>query len=141
MLFTNDKVRRERLDTCNACKYYNTTTRTCGPLGIGKEVTYRRQKKQLCGCVMPVKARLKMASCPLGKWKSEVGRAELLQIGQYLESRQPGRWTEAEREQVVALYNVTTGASEPVTTCTGCLENMVNDLKRAYESAKQEGAI
>lgn len=141
MLFTNEATRQERLEKCKSCKYYQAATRTCGPLGIGKEVTYRKQKKQLCGCIMPIKTRLKMATCPLGKWESTISKTEILQIGQYLENRTPGRWTEQEREQVVALYNIATGGNEGVTTCTGCLENMVMDLKRTYDAAMAEGVI
>ena len=54
-------VRRERFDTCRACKYYKAHTHSCGTKFIGNKideepdenvVTYYRRKARLCGCDM-----------------------------------------------------------------------------------------
>jgi hypothetical protein len=50
---SDDETFRSRLDTCLACDRIIQLTKQC------KE----------CGCIMPLKAKLKDAACPLGKWK------------------------------------------------------------------------
>jgi hypothetical protein len=49
---SNDEVFRSRLDTCLACDRLIQLTKQC----------------KMCGCIMPLKAKLKDATCPLGKW-------------------------------------------------------------------------
>jgi hypothetical protein len=57
-LFNPNKKRSEeelytyRLDICDTCPSLIQLTQQC------KE----------CGCIMPLKAKLKDATCPLGKW-------------------------------------------------------------------------
>ena len=41
-----------RYSLCKACPKFNPGVKTC----------------QECGCFMPAKTRLKLATCPLGKW-------------------------------------------------------------------------
>jgi hypothetical protein len=43
---------KSRMDICNGCPELIDLTKQC--------------KK--CGCVMPLKTKLKMATCPLNKW-------------------------------------------------------------------------
>lgn len=45
-------LREERLAICRSCKYFYP----------------KLQKCLQCGCVMPLKTRLKNASCPIHKW-------------------------------------------------------------------------
>jgi hypothetical protein len=68
-------VRKERFDTCRACKYYKASTHSCGTKFIGNAidedenvVTYYRRKTRLCGCDMRLKTWLRLAQCPVGKW-------------------------------------------------------------------------
>ena len=49
---SNEVEFKGRLDICNACEELFKLTKQC--------------KK--CGCVMTLKAKLKEAKCPLGKW-------------------------------------------------------------------------
>ena len=41
-----------RLEICNQCEKFISVTKQC----------------RECGCIMPLKARLNTANCPLGKW-------------------------------------------------------------------------
>jgi hypothetical protein len=41
-----------RLDTCLKCENIIKLTKQC----------------KVCGCIMPLKAKLKDATCPIGKW-------------------------------------------------------------------------
>jgi hypothetical protein len=78
MIFTDRNTRNQRLEICKACPHYIESTRTCGPLIIGEDqgelvkIDGRKRKLRLCGCIMPVKTRLKTSKCPLGKWGSLV---------------------------------------------------------------------
>jgi len=47
-----DEQQAKRMDLCNSCPELIQVTKQC--------------KK--CGCIMPLKTKLKAASCPLGKW-------------------------------------------------------------------------
>ena len=49
------RIRRERLAICEQCEHYN---------GL--------QQCTQCGCLMPLKAMLPHAECPIGKWKAEI---------------------------------------------------------------------
>jgi hypothetical protein len=47
-----DTEQKTRMDICNGCPELIDLTKQC--------------KK--CGCIMPLKTRLKKAVCPIGKW-------------------------------------------------------------------------
>ena len=48
----SDEEQTKRMDICSACPELIPVTKQC--------------KK--CGCIMPLKTKLKAATCPLGKW-------------------------------------------------------------------------
>lgn len=50
--FLTDEEAKQRMDICSACPQLIQLTKQC------KE----------CGCIMPVKTKMKLAECPLGKW-------------------------------------------------------------------------
>lgn len=50
--YLNDEDTGKRLDLCRSCDKYIKLTHQC----------------KMCGCFMNLKAKLKNASCPLGKW-------------------------------------------------------------------------
>lgn len=47
-----DEQQKARMDICNSCPELIPLSKQC--------------KK--CGCIMPLKTKLKAATCPLGKW-------------------------------------------------------------------------
>jgi hypothetical protein len=45
-------LREKRLSICSSCPSFISATKQC----------------MNCGCIMPLKTKLKDATCPLGKW-------------------------------------------------------------------------
>lgn len=50
--YSSEEESDARYSLCKACPKFNPGVKTC----------------QECGCFMPAKTRLKLATCPLGKW-------------------------------------------------------------------------
>ena len=48
----SEELAQQRMDTCSTCEHLIQMTKQC--------------KK--CGCFMPMKTKLKDATCPVGKW-------------------------------------------------------------------------
>jgi len=46
------RLARERLLICQACQHFRGSIMRC----------------KICGCLMVIKARMKNAACPIGKW-------------------------------------------------------------------------
>lgn len=75
MLTVQQNEREGRRDICKGCEHYHSFTDSCGTLifaglldnetgvniNTGEEVT-------LCGCVIRIKTKFALQSCPLGKW-------------------------------------------------------------------------
>ena len=74
-MIVSTQVRNKRLLTCQNCEYY-TKVMTCGTPVIGQMV----DGVKLCGCVMPIKTKLKVARCPLDKWKAEIGGSDMEEL-------------------------------------------------------------
>jgi hypothetical protein len=56
-----EEIANSRLDICRSCDHFIKITQQCTQ----------------CGCIMPAKAKLPHASCPIEKWQSvEVGFKE-----------------------------------------------------------------
>jgi hypothetical protein len=51
-IFAPEETQQTRMNICNSCEDFNAKTTQC-----------RR-----CGCFMSAKTKLKVASCPIGKW-------------------------------------------------------------------------
>lgn len=52
-MFTPEEIQKQRLDMCGVCEFYKELNR-CSK----------------CGCIMPIKVKIKNARCPIGKWES-----------------------------------------------------------------------
>ena len=50
--YASEEEAAKRYETCLGCPLLNKTTKTC----------------QECGCFMAAKTKLKLATCPIGKW-------------------------------------------------------------------------
>ncbi len=55
-VFVESSMQSNRLAICNSCPEFIKSTSQC----------------RKCGCFMSAKTRLKMASCPIGKWGKDV---------------------------------------------------------------------
>lgn len=128
MLLVSKDIREMRMDTCRACQHYVAATKSCGPL-----VTEAFTDSKLCGCFMPAKSRLKVASCPLDKWGATITKDDLEAIRHMLENKQ-----EYTNEDLVQWHNKMTGGNKKRSTCAPCNNTMVKDLRRLLESAKKD---
>lgn len=124
MLFVTHQTRTERLKTCEACKYYKSETKSCGELLRPRKL---RNGVKLCGCYMPVKARLKVASCPAGNWDAKVTPENLEEIRTLLDYS--GNLSPEQVQKLTDTYNEVVGANAKPTSCSSCLRLMLDELK------------
>lgn len=124
MLFVTNQTRTERLKTCEGCKYYKADTKSCGELLRPRKL---RNGVKLCGCYMPVKARLKVASCPAGYWEAKVTPETLDEIRAVL--NYSGNLEPEQVQKLTDLYNEVVGANAKPTSCSSCLRLMLDELK------------
>jgi len=128
MLFVDNNEREARLDTCRTCQHFVAVTQSCGPL-----ITEAFTDSKLCGCHMPTKTRLKVASCPLDKWSATISAEDIKAVRHMLENKQ-----DYTNEDLVVWYNKMTGGQRLRTTCTSCNNQMFKELKRLVKSADDE---
>ncbi len=129
MFFVSARTRSNRITTCKACKYYKQSTLSCGTLGIGKTVQYKGKKHKLCGCVMPVKTRLKVSSCPLGKWHAEISAEQVAEIKKLINGIGHTIPMDVNRK-LTQIWNKTTGENKKVSSCSSCVRQMVEDMQK-----------
>lgn len=125
MLFVSNQRRSDRLEICKGCEFYLSEFRTCGPPVIGKTLP---SGEQLCGCVMPVKAGLKFASCPLGKWDAVITQETIDQIREATKDL-TNFLTPDKNKELTVLWNKITGVNNPVSDCASCVRKMIEELK------------
>ena len=129
MFFVEAKEKERRLGICHKCKFYQESTKSCGTLLVGDEVTYRKKKVRLCGCRMPVKAKLKAMSCPLGKWKPWYKPEDMERLTQVLDAFKGRTVTHTMNNEMTEWYNKLTGDTRQPSTCRPCIQEMVSRLR------------
>ena len=125
MFFVTGQKRTDRLTICQGCEHFVQTTKSCGPL-----VTEAFTDSKLCGCHMPTKTRLKVASCPLGKWEAEIKQSDLDAIRELIEN--PNKATNGD---LARLYSKATGTNTKASQCSSCNRRMFNELKQLLKDA------
>ena len=125
MFFVTGQKRTDRLTICQGCEHFVSSTKSCGPL-----VTEAFTDSKLCGCHMPTKTRLKVASCPLGKWEAEIKESDLDAIRKLLENP-----TKATNGDLAELYSKATGTNTKASQCSSCNRRMLNELKQLLKDA------
>ena len=138
MLFAKHNEYKRRLDICRACKFFEPSTQSCGTLIVGDEVEtevlFRRKSIKLCGCVMPVKAKLAFASCPASKWDGVLSVEEQIEFKRFLlDSQKKGRIDAIDLEKFYQFKDKATGAYNERSTCGPCVKK---DIKTFLESMK-----
>ena len=123
MLFVRNAVKAQRLATCQECEHFVHKTRSCGPL-----VTEAFTDSPLCGCHMPTKARLKVASCPLDKWPATLSAQDIADLRKFLET--DIRYLTNEDLQV--MHNRMTGENNQRTSCQPCQNKMYKELTNHF---------
>jgi hypothetical protein len=63
---------KQRLEICRGCEFsqshLNGKVTSCGELIVGSLAKIDNEYVELCGCVMELKTRLPLATCPANKW-------------------------------------------------------------------------
>ena len=125
MFFVTGQKRTNRLTICQGCEHFVQSTKSCGDL-----VTEAFTDSKLCGCHMPTKTRLKVASCPLGKWEAEIKESDLDAIRKLIENP-----TKATNGDLAELYSKATGTNTKASQCSSCNRRMLNELKQLLKDA------
>lgn len=125
MFFVTGQKRTNRLAICQGCEHFVQATKSCGDL-----VTEAFTDSKLCGCHMPTKTRLKVASCPLGKWEAEIKESDLDAIRKLIEN--PSKATNGD---LAELYSKATGTNTKASQCSSCNRRMLNELKQLLKDA------
>lgn len=125
MFFVTGQKRSDRLAICESCEHFVKSTKSCGDL-----VTEAFTDSKLCGCHMPTKTRLKVASCPLGKWEAEIKEADLAEIRNLIENTH-----KATNGDLARIYSKATGTNTKASQCSSCNRRMLNELKTLLDAA------
>ena len=131
MLFAKHNEYKRRLDICRACKFFEPSTQSCGTLIVGDEVEtevlFRRKSIKLCGCVMPVKAKLAFASCPASKWDGVLSVEEQIEFKRFLlDMKAQGRLEQNDMLKFYSFKDKATGAFNERSTCPPCVKKDIN---------------
>lgn len=127
MLFVTGRIKRERLAICESCEHYVASTKSCGTLGVDALTA-----SKVCGCFMPAKAKLKMASCPYDKWDSVLKDKDIAAVRSFLGEIKTSL-TGKQQQELQRLYYLTTGTTKNFGGCGRCAKKMVEDLQRMIE--------
>jgi hypothetical protein len=126
MFFVTGQKRSDRIEICKGCEHYVQATKSCGPL-----LTEAFTDSKLCGCHMPTKTRLKVASCPLDKWEAEITKADLEEIKKFLKTENQFRTS----GQLAKLYGKATGTNQQASSCSSCNRRMLDELSKLITDA------
>lgn len=132
MFLISAQKRSNRLQICKTCEHFLPHTKSCGTIGIGSKVDAPDGSKvKLCGCIMTVKTRLKIASCPLKKWTSEISKSNLEKIKSLLDDIDGlNTITGAQNKKLTELWNIAAGGNKTVSSCNSCVRQTIKDLKK-----------
>jgi hypothetical protein len=131
MLFAKSNEYKRRLEICRTCKFFESATQSCGPLIVGDEVEtevlFRRKSIKLCGCVMPIKAKLAFASCPASKWDGVLSMEEQIEFKRFLlDMKAQGRLEQKDMLRFYSFKDKATGAFNERSTCPPCVKKDIN---------------
>jgi len=131
MLFAKSNEYKRRLEICRTCKFFEPSTQSCGSLIVGDEVEtevlFRKKSIKLCGCVMPIKAKLAFASCPASKWNGVLSMDEQIEFKRFLlDMKAQGRFEQKDMLKFYSFKDKATGAFNERSTCPPCVKKDIN---------------
>lgn len=138
MFLVSHQKRENRYRICKECQHFVATTKSCGTLGFGNEVQHNGETRKLCGCVMPIKTKLKVGSCPLDKWFAEISDELVQQIRTLIDGMERDRITGIENQKLTELWNKVAGRNRNVSSCKSCVNGMIKDLKTILKDADND---
>ena len=142
MLFAKHNEYKRRLDICRTCKFFERSTQSCGTLILGDEVEttevlFRRKSIKLCGCVMPVKAKLAFASCPASKWDGVLSVEEQIEFKRFLlDMKAQGRLEQKDMLKFYSFKDKATGAFNERSTCPPCVKKDINSFLESMKDVQ-----
>jgi hypothetical protein len=141
MLFAKSNEYKRRLEICRTCKFFESSTQSCGPLIVGEkvetEVLFRRKSIKLCGCVMPIKAKLAFASCPASKWDGVLSMEEQIEFKRFLlEMKAQGRLEDKDMLKFYKFKDKATGAFNERSTCPPCVKKDINTFLESMKDVE-----
>jgi len=141
MLFAKSNEYKRRLEICRACKFFEASTQSCGTLIVGDEVEtevlYRRKSIKLCGCVMPIKAKLAFASCPASKWEGVLSLEEQIEFKRFLlDMKAQGRLEQKDMLKFYSFKDKATGAFNERSTCPPCVKKDINTFLESMKDVE-----
>ena len=142
MLFAKHHEYKRRLDICRACKFFEPSTQSCGSLIVGDEVEttevlFRRKSIKLCGCVMPIKAKLAFASCPASKWDGVLSVEEQIEFKRFLlDMKAQGRLEQKDMLRFYSFKDKATGAFNERSTCPPCVKKDINSFLESMKDVE-----
>jgi hypothetical protein len=133
MLFAKSNEYKRRLEICRTCKFFEASTQSCGSLIVGDEVEtevlFRKKSIKLCGCVMPIKAKLAFASCPASKWNGVLSLEEQIEFKRFLlDMKAQGRLEQKDMLRFYSYKDKATGAFNERSTCPPCVKKDINSF-------------
>ena len=141
MLFAKSNEYKRRLEICRTCKFFEASTQSCGSLIVGDEVEtevlFRRKSIKLCGCVMPIKAKLAFASCPASKWDGVLSLEEQIEFKRFLlDMKAQGRLEEKDMLRFYSFKDKATGAFNERSTCPPCVKKDINTFLESMKDVE-----
>jgi hypothetical protein len=141
MLFAKSNEYKRRLEICRTCKFFEASTQSCGQLIVGEEVEtevlFRRKSIKLCGCVMPIKAKLAFASCPASKWDGVLSMEEQIEFKRFLlEMKAQGRLEQKDMLKFYSFKDKATGAFNERSTCPPCVKKDINTFLESMKDVE-----
>ena len=130
MFVISAQKRSDRLEICKGCEHYRSATKSCGTLGIGTWITDGKKKMKLCGCIMPIKTTLRIASCPLNKWTRYISDEDIENIKLLLKDLDGKNVIQGnQNHQLTELWNKASGGNKTVSNCNSCVRQTIQELK------------
>jgi hypothetical protein len=141
MLFAKSSEYKRRVEICRTCKFFEASTQSCGTLIVGDEVEtevlYRRKSIKLCGCVMPIKAKLAFASCPASKWDGVLSLEEQIEFKRFLlDMKAQGRLEQKDMLKFYSFKDKATGAFNERSTCPPCVKKDINTFLESMKDVE-----
>jgi hypothetical protein len=141
MLFAKSNEYKRRLEICRTCKFFEASTQSCGQLIVGEEVEtevlFRRKSIKLCGCVMPIKAKLAFASCPASKWDGVLSMDEQIEFKRFLlDMKAQGRLEQNDMLKFYKFKDKATGAFNERSTCPPCVKKDINTFLESMKDVE-----
>jgi hypothetical protein len=141
MLFAKSNEYKRRLEICRTCKFFEASTQSCGSLIVGEEVEtevlFRRKSIKLCGCVMPIKAKLAFASCPASKWEGVLSIEEQIEFKRFLlDMKAQGRLEQKDMLKFYSFKDKATGAFNERSTCPPCVKKDINTFLESMKDVE-----